>query len=290
MAQKIILLLLSVSLSSGRNVISKKNSISSKRASDFFFSQSILFLSATLLLMIGNIGSFSAVSGKTVLYGLIYGALLILSQWMLTLSLKQGSTAICSVIYSLGFIFPTLSGALFFNESFTVTDGIGLFLALAVILLAAVAKGGSNEKKGLSFIPFIIIAMTASGGLGIMQKVQQTSDVASERGAFLIIAFTVALVGSVTGLAISRAELTFKPRDIAFSSVTGLCFGGANLCNTVLAGIMKSSVLFPLQNISTILLSTVLGIALFKEKFTRKTALVLGLSIVTVIIFSISKA
>lgn len=69
--------------------------------------------------------------------------------------------------------------------------------------------------------------------------------------------------------------------------MTGVCFGGANLFNTILAGKMKSAVFFPLQNISTILLTTLLGIVLFKEKITKKTALILSLGILVILLFSI---
>ena len=70
-------------------------------------------------------------------------------------------------------------------------------------------------------------------------------------------------------------------------AITGLCFGGANLLNTILAGRMKSAVFFPLQNISTILLSTLLGTLIFKEKITAKTAVIILLGALTVVVFSL---
>ena len=60
-----------------------------------------------------DLGSVSVI---TMVYGVVYGILLIVSQWAFAFSLKTGSAAVCAVIYALGFIFPTLSGAVFWGE------------------------------------------------------------------------------------------------------------------------------------------------------------------------------
>ncbi len=279
-------LLASVSLTASRNITSKKTAAEAKATSQFFFSQSVLFLSAALLLAALNPAAFQKVSGITVIYGVIYGVLLILSQWMFTLALSLGSTSVCSVVYSLGFILPTVSGALFWSEPFTVLNFIGLILAVFVILLT-VKKGEGEKKAGKSFAAFILIAMTASGGLGIMQKLQQAGSAKDERSLFLIIAFVFAFLGSAAALLLSKKGEKPRASLIIYPALTGLCFGGANLLNTILAGRMKSAVFFPLQNISTILLSTLLGILIFREKLTAKTAVIIALGAATVVVFSL---
>lgn len=234
-------------------------------------SQTVLLGCAALLLVIFNLGTAASISTLTVIYGIIYGILLILSQWCFTLALRLGSTSICSVIYSMGFVLPTVSGALFWHENFTLLNLIRLVIVIAVILLSA--KKQDSAAKSNAFIPFIIAAMTASGGLGIMQKVQQTSKYAEQKSAFLIISFIFAAAISLVALLIQRTKTKPKFSCITYPAVTGICFGGTNLCNTILAGMLSSAVFFPVQNISTILLSTLLGIIFFKEKLTAKPSL-----------------
>lgn len=284
-----LLLAISVSATAGRNAISKKTAVGSDALRvDFFLSQAVLFFSAGLLLLCIGAGSLGSISSLTLIYGLIYGVLLVLSQWMLTLSLKTGSTAICSTVYSFGFILPTLSGAIFWHEPFLPKDGIGLGIVILVILLSIRGKSNtSNFSKSASFVPFILIAMLASGGLGIMQKVQQTSSVAAEKDAFLIVAFAFAALVSLLAFLILGKKQRPRPLGLVFPAATGLCFGIANLCNTLLAGLLKSAVAFPLQNISTILLSTLLGILIFRERLTRRVALILTLSALAVILFAV---
>lgn len=284
--ENLLFLLLSVSLTSGRNIASKKTAADNSATSHFFFSQAMLFLAAALLLTGFNITSFSVISATTIIYGIIYGILLITSQWMFTLALKIGSTSICSVVYSLGFIIPTISGSIFWNEEFTITDLLGFMLALTTIAVTVIGKEKSG-KSGKTFVLPIIVAMISSGGLGIMQKVQQNSAYKSERNEFLIIAFTLAFLSSIIGFMCCKNKAKIQKRNVIFPSVAGLCFGGANLFNTILAGRIKSAAFFPLQNISVILLSTLLGIILFKERLSLKNIAIIILGAITVIIFSI---
>jgi len=285
MKENLLFLILSVSLSAGRNIASKKTAGVSSQKSHFFLSQSILFGCAALLLFPFGIQDLFVGSASTLMYGLIYGILLILSQWMFTLSLKSGNTSVCSVVYSLGFLLPTISGTLFWNETLTLSHGVGILIAVIIILLTAHKSETEQGKQSKAFLFCILTAMVSSGGLGIMQKIQQSSETANEKGCFLLIAFFLAFSCSLFAFLLSRDRAVLCGKKALYPALTGLCFGGANLCNTILAGKMKSAAFFPLQNIATILLSTLLGIALFKEKPTLKTITILILGITVIFLF-----
>lgn len=290
-----LLLALSVGLSSGRNIISKKTALGVSKKADFYFSQTILFFSALVLILLTGVWNFKITSHLTVVYGIIYGVLLVLSQWMFTIALKTGNASICTVIYSLGFIFPTVIGAFVWDGGFTgILQPVGICLAVCTIVLSAFAKDKqvvnsatpAQKKTTLTFFPFILVAMLASGGLGIMQKVQQKSVVSNERDAFLIIAFIIATVCSLIFFLCYRQKPTLPKKQVVFTSATGICFGGANVLNTVLAGLVSSAILFPVLNVSTILLSLILSLIVFSERLTLSKIGVVALSIATVLAFS----
>ena len=282
-----LFLALSVCLSAARNLITKRTAIgTNKSRSDFFLLQTVLFSSAAILLLPFSISIWPSISQSTVFYGLLYGVLLVASQWMLTLALKSGRTSVCSAVYAMGFIFPTLSGTLFWNEPFRRTEAVGLAVIVFVILLS-VGKSGSRKETGRSFGAFLLIAMLASGGLGIMQKIQQSSEARDEKSAFLVIAFALASVVSFLAFLWTGKKTKPTPLLLCCASATGLCFGGANLCNTVLAGMKNSAIVFPLQNIGTIFLSTVLGLIVFREKITPRILFTLALSFAAIMLFSI---
>lgn len=279
-------LILSVCLSAGRNIVTKKTAVAAGTAAQFYYSQTALFASATLLLLILSGGIPTHASYITVLLGLAYGVLLILSQWMLTKAMAKGSTSMCSVVYSMGFLLPTVSGVLFWSETFTVFHVAGVLVAVAVILLSA-KKDPVQKHTGKSFIVYILVAAAASGGLGILQKLQQSTPAAGEKKLFLLIAFTLAFVCSAVRFFLCKEKAGAHKANTVFPAITGFLFGGANFCNTVLAGQMKSAVFFPVQNVSTILISTALGFLLFREKLTLRAAGVILLGILVIILFSI---
>ena len=280
----LVLLGLSVVLSTGRNLFSKKLSDIRFGTRAFFLCQSVLFLCGAISLVLFGKILFRSIAPITFIYAIIYGLLLILAQWFYTAALARGNTALCSTVYSLGFILPTLSGAILWSESFSGSDLFGVLCAVsAVIILGINPRTKEKTVKSYYFIP-LIIAMLASGGLGIVQKLQQKSDYSDQKSLFLLIAFLLA-----AGISLLFALFTknttansIRPRKLAVASCVGLFFGCCNLLNTSLAGLLDSAIFFPTLNIGVILLSMICGVIFFKEKISKKELAVLilgGLSI-----------
>lgn len=264
-----LILAASVAFSVGRSILSKKVSTLLCDRRHFFFTQMMLFLAACVVLTVMRPTALMTVSGETVGYALLYGLFLVLSQWMYTLALRTGNTAMCTIVYSFGFIIPTLTGVFFYGEPFGVWNILGLFLAMTVIVFSA--RPGGDAGKGWLFALPLIVAMLSSGGLGVMQKVQQNSAVADEKFAFLALAFLLAFAASLVGfLAAPRTGTPVRAGESLFPVLTGLCFGCANLFNTTLAGAMKGALFFPLQNMLTIMACAVCGVIFFGERITRR--------------------
>lgn len=275
-----LLLALSIILSTGRNIFSKKLSDIRFATRDFFMCQGSLFVfGAISLILFGNI-SFKSFDYITLIYAIIYAFLLVLAQWFYTAALSKGKTALCSTVYSLGFILPTLSGAIIWEEPFSILDLFGILCAVAAVIISGL-KSQTREKitKSYYFIP-LLIAMLSSGGLGIVQKLQQKSEYAGQKTIFLLIAFLIAAVISLS-FALTAKKTSTGPvhsNKLAVASCVGLFFGCCNLLNTSLAGLLDSAIFFPTLNIGVILFSMICGAILFKEKISKKeiTVLVLG--------------
>ena len=275
-----LLLGLSVVLSTGRNLFSKNLSDVQFGTKPFFLCQCALFLcGGAALVLFGNI-SFGVVAYQTLIYAAVYAILLIFAQWFYTAALAKGNTALCSTVYSLGFILPTLSGAILWAEAFSFLDLLGIMCAISAVIISGLKLQAIEQTgKYYYFIP-LVIAMLASGGLGIVQKLQQKSAHAEQKSIFLLIAFTLAAVISFifSLFAKKQGDPPFRRGKLAVASCIGVCFGCCNLLNTTLAGLLDSAIFFPTLNIGVILLSMICGVIFFKERITKKeiTVLILG--------------
>ena len=275
-----MLLGLSVVLSTGRNLLSKNLSNVRFRTRPFFWCQSALFLcGAVALVLFGKISS-GVVAYQTLIYAAVYAILLIFAQWFYIAALAKGNTALCSTVYSLGFILPTLSGAILWTESFSFLDLLGIMCATSAVIVSGL-KSQAKEKatKSYYFIP-LVIAMLASGGLGIVQKLQQKSAYAEQKSTFLLIAFTLAAIISFIFSLFTKkqSDTLFSRGKLVIASCVGFCFGCCNLLNTSLAGMLDSAIFFPTLNIGVILFSMICGVIFFKERILKKeiTVLILG--------------
>lgn len=284
--ENLFLLLLSVFLSAGRNLLSKNISGAPFGKRHFFLFQSFIFFSGALVLLVLSAGTLLSVSLPTLFYALVYGALLISAQWCYTAALSSGNTSVCATVYSMGFLLPTLSGMLFWAESVTLGKTLGILAAAATVCLSGLSKKGAVSSEGKNVpAPMLVIAMLASGGLGILQKIQQSSPYAQERSVMLLIAFLLAGAASLFS-ALRRPGSEEKParRKSLSACCAGLCFAACNLLNTLLAGRLDSAVFFPVLNIGTILLSFVLGVLLFREKLSGKQLLILPMGILSILL------
>ena len=282
-----LLLTLSIALSSCRNLLSKNLSSASFGTRRFFLRQSILFSGGAAAVLIFGIGEMCLPSPKTLLFAIVYAALLIFAQWFYTASLGKGNTAACSTVYSMGFILPTLSGAVFWSESLSALNAVGIACAVAAVICSADFKRGDGAKGSHGYLP-LLIAMLASGGLGIMQKLQQKSDVSDERGAFILTAFIIAAaISAVCALCKKESNTASAKGEVAVACSVGLAFGCCNLLNTALAGMLPSALFFPTLNIGTILLTMICGIIFYREKISRKTLLILILGASSILMLAV---
>lgn len=281
----IFLLLFSIGCATTRNLLSKWVSGVGFGTKAFFRMQGILFLAGGAV--VAAFGGCGAASRQTLWLSLAYGVLLLVAQWGYTAALKTGKIAVCSTVYSLGFVFPTLSGSLFWNEPLSAFDGLGILAVIPAVLLSGRRKGQSAERKmdnRTIFVP-LLLAMAASGGLGILQKLQQKTAFAAESASFVAGAFlfagAVSLVCSLAG----KPNENAVPRKTALAAGgIGVAFGCSNLCNTLLAGMLDSALLFPVLNIGGVLFSILVGWLFFKERLTKRDRAVLLLGLLAVLL------
>ncbi len=272
-----IAFLLAVSILAGwlgniaRNQYSKRYSVSN---TDVYLFLLICQIVALFVLLVTS--SILQVSLFTLLIAVLFGAISVIQGLMGNKALQHGPMSLYSVLISSSMLIPAISGALFWGESLSISIVCGMFGMLAMIILTAKPQKGA-KKGGLSFAFFLfcLVAVLATGMVGIMQKIHQSSDCRSEIDAFLVISFLVSALLPLAMVLKSRKNgevccVSFSWRKGPFwlAVCCGICSALPNRINLYLSGVMDSAVFFPLVNGGGLLLSVLAAILFFRERPT----------------------
>ena len=230
---------------------------------------------------LGNVSLF------TVLLGSLFGLVTVAQTVFNLKALETGPMSYTTVICSFSTIISALSGAVFFGESLGATHIIGMVLMAASFLLAVNRQPG-RKTAGIRWLVYCIITFVCTGGIGIMQKVHQSSVYREELNGFLVIAFAVSAVASVPLLLTApKGGKTAGSKTAWLLAgclvLSGVCVALNNKWNLYLSGVMDSAVFFPIVNGGGLILSALAAVVFFREKPTKLQWLGILLGIASVI-------
>ena len=224
-------------------------------------------------------GGFGKASLFTVLLGVLFGAVTALQGVTNMAALQVGPLSYTTVIISFSTLISALSGVLFFGESIGLWQIIGMVLMLASF---ALANGGENggKRANLRWLLLCVVAFLATGAIGVMQKIHQSSAFKEELNAFLVIAFAVSafLSGAVTLLLRKKESGSEENRNargkmillIFLMLISGVCVAVNNKLNLYLSGVIDSVIFFPVVNGGGLVLTTLASLLIFKERLRTK--------------------
>jgi len=208
-----------------------------------------------------------SISIFTVITGFIFGFLTANSYTNRMKALSKGPMNITLLITTSSMIIPTLSG-IFFGEGFSLPKLCGVIVLLFFIYLSlGTGKGSAFDK---SWFLFSLLAFFCQGFIGVMQKIHQASQYKEETEDFLLMAFVFSMIYSFfmlgKGVKTTKIENKYK----IFSVACGVFVFAMNYLNLLLSGMLPSQLFFPLVNGSSIIISTLISVLLFKETLTKK--------------------
>ena len=138
-----------------------------------FFNGIVSICAGITLLIWGGAGT---ISSFTLLTGLAFGLLTAMQYLFMLKAISVGSWAYTTVVVTLSTIIPTLSGWLFWGESISLVQIIGIVLMFACFILSTDLSSNDNKKLSLTWLFYAIIAFLCTGGIGLMQKIHSTSE------------------------------------------------------------------------------------------------------------------
>ena len=237
-----------------------------------------------ILLAWGGMGS---VSLFTVLLGSLFGIVTVAQTVFNLKALEAGPMSYTTVICSFSTIISALSGAVFFEESLGASHIIGMIMMIGSFLMA-VNKQPGQKTASIRWLVYCIITFVCTGGIGIMQKVHQSSVYKEELNGFLIIAFAVSAIASIPLLLTAPKGQKTVDSGTMWLLAGCLVLGGISIAlnnkwNLYLSGVMDSAVFFPIVNGGGLVLNALAAVAVFREKPTKLQWLGILLGIASVI-------
>ena len=254
---------------------------------NLLFTAACSLISACVLLIWTGFGE---VSTFTMLLGLAFGAITTVQGIAHIAALQTGPLSYTAVIISFSTLIPALSGVLFFEETLSLWQIIGIVLMLISFLLAG-EKKTDDRRANFKWLVLSLIAFAATGGIGIMQKIHQSSPYRAELDGFLIIAFFASAVLSLLILPFIKGRYRKKQARsgqwilffLGIALLCGVCVAVNNKLNLYLSGVMDSAVFFPVVNGGGLVLATLAAVILFKERLDKKQWIGVIIGILSVI-------
>lgn len=230
-------------------------------------------------------------------YALLFGFSFAICTIFLTFALQKGSLSITGLIFSYSLILPTLYGILFFKESVNYLFFIGLLLLLiSSFLIRSDQEKAENTsqkkipKKGLTvWLIFISLAFAGNGFCSIFQTMQQKAFDGAYKCEFMVLALSVASLSLLpVSLVTERKKIQKSGKGLLLCGISsGISTGLVNLFVMYAVNYLTASLVFPLISGGSLLLTFLVALLLFKEKFHPKQYIGLFLGVASIVLLSI---
>lgn len=231
--------------------------------------------------------SFKEVVSQDWIFGaLILGAMFISVFFVMAKTAQVNGVSVASVAGKMSVVIPVLFGILLYNESVTFLKISGILIALLAVYLASVKEEIIIEKQNNLMYPFLLFI--GSGAIDTTLKYVEINFVAKEDVS--IFSGTLFGIAAFFGILILLFKTIKKPETFGLKNIiAGIALGVPNyfsiifLLKALQVEGFESSTLFTINNVGIVIVSTLIGVILFKEKMTTKNIIGVFLAILGIV-------
>lgn len=220
--------------------------------------------------------------GFTMTIGSINGFLYLAGFALFQLNIRKNGVVLSSTFMKLGLLVSMLISMVFFGERPEIWQWLGFLLAVAAIVLINYQPGEkkANSKWGL------LLILLAGGTADAMSKVFEELGNPVLSDHFLLYTFAMAMVFCM-GLNILSRKGIPGTKELLY----GMLIGVPNFFSAkFLLGALKdlsAVIVYPACNVATILVVTMAGVLLFKERLERRQWTALVMILVALVLLNI---
>lgn len=263
-------LLVAISVSSTvlqNSLFNAEGKRSLRGSGDRFFFNSSMYIVCFILF-----GLLALISGRFSVYslclGFVFGLLTSLANFTKLTALGKGPMHITVLITTSSMIIPALSGAILFNESFSIAKVIAIIALIGSIYVSLARSEDKSIKRG--WLLCTVISFFSQGMIGVLQKIHQSSEYKDEQFLFLASAFLFSFAFSAIMGAVQGGGLQLCGRQYLIAALCGVCGVIMNYLNLTLSGVIPSQIFFPLVNGGAMILISLVSVLVFREKLVKR--------------------
>lgn len=253
-----------------------------------------LVASMTGLLLYTPSWTIEQVTGSGWFPGTVFlGFMFIFIFMIMARTAQEIGLSVASVAGKMSLVIPVIFGIAVYGESLNLMKLAGIVMALAAVYLVSLKTNAPNRlNRNKWFLPAILFA--GSGIIDTTLKYLESKYVTQEEFPLYsssIFAIAALVGGGVLMYRLALGKLSFRPKDI----LGGIFLGVPNYFSIyfILKALgqeaMESSVVFSVNNVAIVLLTTIFGILLFREKLQPKNWTGVALAIISIVLITFSK-
>ena len=216
----------------------------------------------------------------TVALAALAGVLYLAGFVMLQRSVRKHGVVLSSVFMKLGLLVPIVLSLLLFHEIPTIPQIAGFLIALCAIVVINLKPEAGAKHFGMGLILLLLLG----GGCDAMSKVFEVFGPAALSEQFLFYTFLVASL-LCAGLVLGKKE---RPggRELFFGTLIGIPnFFSAKFLLLALTK-LPAVVVYPSFSVATLLLVTLTGVAVFRERLSGRQWFALGAIVAALILLN----
>ena len=200
----------------------------------------------------------------TLQLGVVTGVLYLAGLLVTQLNIKKNGVVLSTIFQKLGLVIQILISVVIFKEHPEMTQVLGIALCLAAVILINFEK----EQTIIQFKLGLILTLFISGFCEGMSKIHEELGRADLSEHFLLYTFGTALILCLGLIAVKKAKVGLK--DILFGILLGVPnYFSAKFLLKSLENV-PAVIAFPTFSVGAIVIITLAGVIVFKEKLSRK--------------------
>jgi len=219
---------------------------------------------------------------------LILGALFIIVFNLAAITTQRSGLSVVAVATKMSVVIPVIFGVILYEESTGILKVTGIILALIAVYLSSIKTREGIAIKTKNLI-FPVLVFLGSGIIDTMIKYLETSYVAKDDVA--LFSTTIFAIAGTIGISILAGQAALgKLRITGKNILGGIILGVPNYFSIYFLVLalrsegFESSTVFTINNVAIVLVSTLLGIVLFKEHLLRKNWIGIILAIISILL------